>query len=305
MYRYGFNGMEKDDEVAGEGNSYDFGARMYDSRLGKWLAIDPLAREYPCLAPYIGMGNNPIFFRDADGRVLVDKNGNIIYEKHESKESVTYKEGGYTITITPVYVFSNSGQRIEVQKYTVLETSTGKKVDNQLVNKTYNCHGYSSLGGKFRVDSSSQTSNRLLNDKAGSEDLGGDLTGMLNDDFSEIKKGDVIVLYNNDGIAVHSYVFSGSDSTDDKVLSKNGEAGINSFPDGVNPNASTDDVFNLYNSIESGGVSKGFFTPVENKVQKFSVARTQGDGTAEQIDFTKEIIEDIKKAYVPESTDPN
>jgi hypothetical protein len=34
-YRYGFNGMEKDDEVKnGKGNSYDFGARMYDSRLG-------------------------------------------------------------------------------------------------------------------------------------------------------------------------------------------------------------------------------------------------------------------------------
>lgn len=29
-YRYGFNGMEKDDEVKGSGNSYDFGARIYD-----------------------------------------------------------------------------------------------------------------------------------------------------------------------------------------------------------------------------------------------------------------------------------
>ena len=27
-YRYGFNGMEKDDEVKGENNSYDFGARL-------------------------------------------------------------------------------------------------------------------------------------------------------------------------------------------------------------------------------------------------------------------------------------
>lgn len=32
-YRYGFNGMEKDDEVKGSGNSYDFGARMYSSTL--------------------------------------------------------------------------------------------------------------------------------------------------------------------------------------------------------------------------------------------------------------------------------
>ena len=31
--RYAFNGMEKDDEVKGAGNSYDFGARLYDSRL--------------------------------------------------------------------------------------------------------------------------------------------------------------------------------------------------------------------------------------------------------------------------------
>ncbi len=29
-YRYGFNGMEKDDELKGNGNSYDFGARIYD-----------------------------------------------------------------------------------------------------------------------------------------------------------------------------------------------------------------------------------------------------------------------------------
>ncbi len=33
-YRYGFNGMEKDDEIKGNGNSYDFGARIYDPRVG-------------------------------------------------------------------------------------------------------------------------------------------------------------------------------------------------------------------------------------------------------------------------------
>jgi hypothetical protein len=40
-YRYGFNGKEKDDEVReasvaeGLGNSYYFGARMYDPRVGR------------------------------------------------------------------------------------------------------------------------------------------------------------------------------------------------------------------------------------------------------------------------------
>ena len=34
-YRYGFNGKEMDNELKGEGNSYDFGARMYDPRIGR------------------------------------------------------------------------------------------------------------------------------------------------------------------------------------------------------------------------------------------------------------------------------
>ena len=46
-YRYGFNGMEKDDNLKGTGNSYDFGARIYDSRLGRWLAVDPSHDMYP------------------------------------------------------------------------------------------------------------------------------------------------------------------------------------------------------------------------------------------------------------------
>ena len=46
-YRYGFNGMEKDDEIKGDGNSYDFGARMLDQRLGRWLSIDSKFKSFP------------------------------------------------------------------------------------------------------------------------------------------------------------------------------------------------------------------------------------------------------------------
>ena len=67
-YRYGFNGMEKDDEVSGEGNSYDFGARIYDSRVGRWLSVDPLAHKLPQYSPYAYCFNSPIYFIDKDGR---------------------------------------------------------------------------------------------------------------------------------------------------------------------------------------------------------------------------------------------
>ncbi len=70
-YRYGFNGMEKDNEVKGRGNSYDFGARMLDVRLGRWLSIDPLAKSYPSISPYNHVANNPVLYVDPDGERIV------------------------------------------------------------------------------------------------------------------------------------------------------------------------------------------------------------------------------------------
>ncbi|MBA3987371.1 MAG: hypothetical protein H0X63_12560, partial [Flavobacteriales bacterium] len=67
-YRYGFNGMEKDDEVKGNGNSYDFGARIYDPRIGRWLNLDPSSDKYPGWSPYNFALNSPLSIIDPDGK---------------------------------------------------------------------------------------------------------------------------------------------------------------------------------------------------------------------------------------------
>ncbi len=66
-YRYGFNGKEKDNNVKGQGNSYNFGARMYDPRVGRFLSIDPREKDYPYFTPYCYAGNSPIMFIDENG----------------------------------------------------------------------------------------------------------------------------------------------------------------------------------------------------------------------------------------------
>lgn len=70
-YRYGFNGKEKDDEIKGSsGSSYDYGMRMYDARLGRFMSVDPLAKSYPYWSPYAFAGNTPIQAIDLDGEEI-------------------------------------------------------------------------------------------------------------------------------------------------------------------------------------------------------------------------------------------
>ena len=59
-YRYGFNGAERDDEVHGEGNSYDLGLRQYDPRLARMKSLDPRTPEYPWQSPFVYHRNSPI-----------------------------------------------------------------------------------------------------------------------------------------------------------------------------------------------------------------------------------------------------
>jgi RHS repeat-associated protein len=66
-FRFGFNGKESDDEVSGDGNTIAFEARIFDSRLGRWMSMDPLQTKYPSLSPYNFVANNPIYNIDPDG----------------------------------------------------------------------------------------------------------------------------------------------------------------------------------------------------------------------------------------------
>jgi RHS repeat-associated protein len=63
-YRYGFNGKEKDGEFA---NNYDYGFRIYNANIAKFLSVDPLTAEYPFLTPYQFASNTPIWAIDQDG----------------------------------------------------------------------------------------------------------------------------------------------------------------------------------------------------------------------------------------------
>ncbi len=51
--------------------AYDFGARMYDARLGRFLSVDPKTSSMPAWSPYSHCFNNPIRFVDQDGELPI------------------------------------------------------------------------------------------------------------------------------------------------------------------------------------------------------------------------------------------
>ena len=73
-YRYGFNGEEKDVEITSStGTDYNYGMRIYDARLGRFMSVDPEARKYPYFSPYLFAANNPIKYVDVFGLGPGDK----------------------------------------------------------------------------------------------------------------------------------------------------------------------------------------------------------------------------------------
>jgi RHS repeat-associated protein len=65
-YRYGFNGKEKDKNISSL-TAYDYGFRIYNPAIGKFLSLDPLIGDYAMLTPYQFSSNSPIAGIDRDG----------------------------------------------------------------------------------------------------------------------------------------------------------------------------------------------------------------------------------------------
>ncbi len=64
--RFKFNG--KEEQTTGNLQYLDYGARMYDANIGRWMVQDPLAEKYYAYSQYSFSGNNPILNIDTDGK---------------------------------------------------------------------------------------------------------------------------------------------------------------------------------------------------------------------------------------------
>ncbi|MCC6865310.1 MAG: hypothetical protein IT280_04040 [Ignavibacteria bacterium] len=119
--KYDFTGKERNDET-----SYDyFGARYYDSRIGRWGQVDPKYDKYINLTPYLYTANNPIILKDVDG-----KDGKITIDHSTQKINIVINLVFIKSSQDPKYGL-NKQQRTELKKFeTNIESKwSGQKVE--------------------------------------------------------------------------------------------------------------------------------------------------------------------------------
>ena len=92
-YRYGYNGKEADKSEWGSLTQYDYGFRIYNPALGRFLSIDPISRKYPQLTPYQYASNRPIDGIDLDGLEWVDGAQGYLLEPKRSGDPATDNSG--------------------------------------------------------------------------------------------------------------------------------------------------------------------------------------------------------------------
>ena len=93
-----FNSKEEQRKEFYDGSGLDwsdFGARMYDNQIMRWMVIDPMSEKYYSQTPYNYALNNPVLFNDPDGRDVdpskLKGTGNITALKNILSTNAGYK----------------------------------------------------------------------------------------------------------------------------------------------------------------------------------------------------------------------
>ncbi len=140
-YRCGFNGKEMDNEVKGDGNQYDYGFRIYDARLGRWLSVDPLQNKFPNESPYIYTSNNPVLYIDPDGRFKIPIHKRIIANAFKISglcrgwKGLFMKEVKFGATIDADILGADANNHFDGRKNFIQVQKTWNKLNSHLNSK--------------------------------------------------------------------------------------------------------------------------------------------------------------------------
>ena len=69
--RWRYSGKEEQKAINAALPLLDYGARMYDPAIARWMSVDPMAEKYYPMSPYGYCAGNPIIIIDPDGKIIL------------------------------------------------------------------------------------------------------------------------------------------------------------------------------------------------------------------------------------------
>ena len=119
---FGYNGMLKDNHIAGEGNAYYTLFREYAPDLGRWWSADPKKDSLPSFSPYVSMRANPINRIDPKG------DADYIYTDSDSEPKVENDWGLVEFLNEDRYFIEVNGKRYQANSKETVELTDWKYI---------------------------------------------------------------------------------------------------------------------------------------------------------------------------------
>jgi RHS repeat-associated protein len=138
-YSFGFNGKDKESEF--NSGAYDFGARIHDARLGRWMSVDDKYFRHFELSPFCFSNNNPVNYADIDGDdFIAAKKLQPSVESHlklafKTTEGISWKGNKMVVDVQKYRAAAekaNGGQLSQEQDYLFRKFIEGQVVSKEI-----------------------------------------------------------------------------------------------------------------------------------------------------------------------------